>query len=576
MKYYLGISLGYNASACIFSNSGELLYAASEERFTGEKNCKKFPFNTIKNGLKELGITGDEITYCAYSHYQTYYPYDILRHTFNIDDSISDRPKRNIAIDTFGEKALISIFLGTMNIRCPIERINHHLSHAMSSFYFYPVNKDMTNYYIVADGFGDGDSISIFCDYKGWNKIMSLPMCKSLGLLYQFTTGALGYAEHKHEGKITGLAAFGKPVYYDAYDKLFTSFETLENDKEIDCKSPIIDFSIFQQMKLLTYGFVQDILLDSKDHFETSKDIAASLQNYVEDKIIEFIKPYLSKECNVYLSGGLFANVKINQRIHEKIDTVKNIYVAPPMGDEGTCVGSVVYKLYPNVIKDCTNTSVRKGTFDCRSYEDVLSILREYPRFIVTEKFNTISECTKNIALDLTQKKIICVFDGRMEFGPRALIGRSIIYNCKDKSSNDWLNKQLGRTEFMPFAPFCKSEYCDDLFYNCEGKKNSMRHMTVTVDCKDEFVNNYPAACHIDNTARPQIVFKDEYPLAWKILDEYEKMTGEKVLINTSFNLHNYPIIENIETAISSWFNSNTDSLYITCSDGYVCISRLK
>lgn len=573
MNYYLGISLGYNASACIFSDAGELLYAASEERFTGEKNCKKFPFNSIRNGLKQLNIKGENIVGCTYSHYQNYYPYDILRHTFHIDDSIPERPTIDTMIDSVNEIDLIRIFLSTMNINCSIERVNHHLAHAMSSYYFYPVNKDFTNYYIVADGFGDGDSISIFCDYNCWNKIMSWPMCKSLGLLYQFTTGALGYTEHKHEGKITGLAAFGSPIYYKEYDELFTSFETLENT---DCNSPIIDFSIFQQMKTMTYQFVQNILDKSKDHFETSKDIAASLQNYVEDKIIEFIRPYLLKECNVYLSGGLFANVKINQRIHENITTIKNIYVAPPMGDEGTCVGSVVSKFYPNVIKDCSNMSVRKGTFDCRSYDDVLCILRDYPRSVFIEKFNTISECTKNIALDLAQKKIVCVFDGPMEFGPRALIGRSIIYNCKDKSANDWLNKQLGRTEFMPFAPFCKSEYCDDLFYNTEGKKNSMRHMTVTVDCKDEFINNYPAACHIDNTARPQIVFKNELPFAWKILDEYEKMTGEKVLINTSFNLHNYPIIESVETAIGSWFTSNTDCLYITCSDGYVCISRSK
>jgi carbamoyltransferase len=369
---------------------------------------------------------------------------------------------------------------------------------------------------------------------------------------------------------LTGLAAFGDPTkYYTKFCELYKGFADI---KHSSVDSPIIDFDIFLEMKKRTYALVNSFLegLTPEEKFEESKYIAAGLQEFAEIMALDYISRVMAENCmknvNIHLSGGLFANVKINQRVHEEIPEVKNLFVAPPMGDEGTCIGAACGYNMPDLSDHTmTNMTMRMGT-----HHNELTVDED----LIADRIEGVENVAEDIAWDLSHDKIVCIFDGRMEFGPRALIGRTIMYNCRDVGANDWLNKQLGRTEFMPFAPFCKEESMGDLFYDTEGKEFALKNMTVTVDCKDEFIQNYPAACHVDNTARPQVISQDENELAWKILDEYEKRTGEKALINTSFNLHNYPIIESPEVAIASWKKSNTHVLYIGANGIWYRITR--
>lgn len=561
----LGISLGYNASACIIDDDGKLLYAASEERFTNDKNCKSFPMMSIQNGLKYLKINPSRITECCYSHYQNYDIYDLYRHTYYINDKIGNRYDRVVDINKEKklEHSFIEQHLYMLGIECDIKRISHHKAHAYSSYSLFEYTDN--SLYIVMDGFGDGISISAYkIGTHGLVNIYKLPMCYSIALLYQFVTGALGFKEHQHEGKITGLASFGNPIYLKDLKDIFESFLNLDVEP---VKSPIIDFGIFVKMKRTVYEYVIDLLDNSDDIFETKKNIAASVQQFTEDYVIDIIKEIIDISgydiCNIYLSGGLFANVKLNQHIHECIDCIKNIFITPCMGDEGTCIGAVMSTMYPiKCVNKISNRTMRIGTKNAITEELI-------PKDINYTYINDIDELAKDVAEELSMNKIICLFDDRMEFGPRALIGRSILYNCKDINSNKWLNEQLGRTEFMPFAPFCKEEYSRELFYNVDGKEAALKNMTITVNCKEYFVKNYPAACHVDGTARPQIINKIELPIAWKILDEYERITKEKALINTSFNLHNFPIIESVENAIYSWSTSNTQCLYINSVIGW-------
>lgn len=572
-NYILGISLGYNASACIMNADHRVVYAASEERFTNVKNCKYFPLLAIKNGIEFLGINPKNIKICRYSHYQNADIYDLYRHSYGIDKKL---PERNYPYTTDSvmnwnrnsefEESFIRQQLYMLGIDVQrVERVNHHLAHASCAYVLRPSFGDFrNNLYVVMDGFGDGDSITMWIEQNGnLTPIYSAPMRKSIALVYQFVTGALGYKEHQHEGKITGLAAFGDPEkYYREFTALYNSFENIEHDPSVE--SPIIDFDIFTVMKNRTYDFVNNIVdgMSDKAKFEESKHIAASLQAFTEDKAIEFIEEVIHeckfKKVNIMLSGGLFANVKINQKVHENIPEVENIFIAPPMGDEGTCIGAACAgELYYKSDYTMTNITMRMGTSHT-IYEEVMLDNDLNFELIKNEK-----KVAKSIAYDLSENKIVCLFDGRMEFGPRALIGRTIMYNCRDVGANDWLNKQLGRTEFMPFAPFCKEEHAHDLFYNVKGKEYALKNMTITVNCTDEFIQDYPAACHVDNTARPQVISADENSLAWAILDEYQNITGEKALINTSFNLHNYPIIESVRVAIDSWKQSNTHCLYL-------------
>lgn len=564
MKYTLGISLGFNASACIMDESQKVVYAASEERFTNIKNCKQFPMLAIKNGLIEADIDPQDIKICRYSHYQNADVYDLYRHTYGIDKKISER--RYVSenrINKRHELNFITQHLYMLGINADkIERINHHYAHAACAYNLTPFHdKNRVNLYVVMDGFGDGESVTMWLEKKNrLKKIFSAPMNKSVALVYQFVTGALGYKEHQHEGKLTGLAAYGDAnKYYIEFVELYERFANIKKASYLN--SPIIDFDIFCEMRERTYELVWNIIkgMSDEEKFEESKHIAASLQRFAENAAIDMIERVIRdndlsyRYINIMLSGGLFANVKINQKIHEYIHEIKNVFIAPPMGDEGTCIGAACGKKLADMRNSTmTNMTMRMGTSHTPAnppYDERL-------------------EVAKAIAKDLSENKIVCLFDGRMEFGPRALIGRSIIYNCRDVGANDWLNHQLGRTEFMPFAPFCKEEYANDLFHNVKGKEYALKNMTVTVKCKDEFIQNYPAACHVDNTARPQVISRTENELAWMILDEYEKLTGEKALINTSFNLHNYPIIESTEVAIDSWKKSNTHSLYIGNDEG--------
>ena len=589
MNYTLGISLGFNASACIMDESQNVLYAASEERFTNKKNCKQFPLLAIKNGLEFTGISPEDIKTCNYSHYQNADIYDIYRHTYGIDDKINVRnyPKH---IDDHAHKYFLKKFeeefiyhhLYMLGIAVrKIERINHHYAHAACAYNLSPFhNSNLTNLYVVMDGFGDGESITMWIEKdNALKKIESKPMFQSVALVYQFVTGALGYKEHQHEGKLTGLAAYGHDTkYYDDFEALYDNFKDIEHDENV--KSPIIDFDIFTEMKKRTYDFVNNIIKDMspEEKFEESKHIAASLQRFAEFKALDYIGRVIRQngfeKVNVLLSGGLFANVKINQKVHEFIPQVANVFVAPPMGDEGTCIGAACGTvLVDKSNSTMTNMTMRMGTSHVSAeVSEVIEGLIEDD--IICDSVQSVNHLAKAIANDLSKNKIVCLFDGRMEFGPRALIGRSIMYNCRDVGANDWLNKQLGRTEFMPFAPFCKEEHCDDLFYDVAGKEYALKNMTVTVDCKDEFIQNYPAACHVDATARPQVISKNENEIAWAILDEYEAITGEKALINTSFNLHNYPIIESPKVAVLSWLKSNTHSLYIGCDGLWYKLSR--
>jgi carbamoyltransferase len=241
----LGISLGYNASACIISDDGVLLYAASEERFTNTKNCKSFPVMSIQNGIKYLGINPCEITACYYSHYQNYDIYDLYRHSYSINDKIEKRYDRpvNLGKERKLEKSFIEQHLYMLGIDCEICRVSHHKAHAYSSYSLFEHTSNPL--YIVMDGFGDGVSISAYkLGERGLVNIYKLSMCYSIALLYQFVTGALGFKEHQHEGKITGLASYGKPIYLNGFRDLFESFSELEDDGV--GYSPIID-SVYLQ-----------------------------------------------------------------------------------------------------------------------------------------------------------------------------------------------------------------------------------------------------------------------------------------------------------------------------------------
>lgn len=563
-RIYLGISLGFNSSAALVSNERGLIAAISQERLNGIKNTKELPIDAIFECIKVAEVT--EIEYIAISHYEE------IRNDYFV--RYAPEKYKKAFEESDWDEALIKILKDKVKIvHGEIVRVTHHIAHAFSTFAFYESPKK-GDYLITSDGFGDGLSARIV--QFGGNTISEIELKNSIALVYQFVTGALGFKEHQHEGKITGLAAYGQPIYLKNFEDLYRESEdgnfldfkddeySLDSvDVEKVVNSAIIDFDKFLKLKKAVYGLVERL----NKNEATRQDIAASVQEFAEMYTIRWIESNCSYNHNCYLAGGLFANVKINQRVKET-GLFKNVYVCPAMGDEGTAVGAAYYwcceyEGMPKRTLATLPTTLAGNTIEGDVYEYVTKNV-DSDKYKVTLLDESLEDNVANsVAKRLAENKIVCIVRGKMEFGPRALCHRSILYNCDTKETNDWLNKKLSRTEFMPFAPVCMEEFADDLFEDLDGGRDSAKLMTMTFNCTDVFADGYPAACHIDNTARPQIVSRNEDEFTWKILSQYYALTLKKALINTSFNLHNWPIIATKEVALDSWLKSDTDCLLI-------------
>lgn len=558
-KLYLGISLGFNSSACIYSSTNGLLAAISQERLNGEKNTKELPFDAIAKCF-EVADAGMTIEQIAISHYE-----EITNEYFERYGNMNHR----VGEVTDWKEYLLNIIedMGVVVNNRDIRIVDHHAAHALSTLAFYPMKND--SIVITSDGFGQGRSGIIATDEA---MVSEIPLKNSIALVYQFVTGALGFKMHQHEGKITGLAAFGKPIHLEKFEMLYrfspegNALDFIDDAYELDKeeleqvkRSPIVDFDKFLKLKKAIFGLVNSLL----DAGAKREDIAASVQEFAEKYTLIWINRYCVTPVKraVYIAGGLFANVKINQRIKDS-GIFSDVFVCPAMGDEGTCIGaamSFVDEAVPVSPQDC-GTVV--GTDALATCEMILDHLREND---LQDKYimHVVDNVEEEIAKRLADNKIVCLMRDSMEFGPRALCHRSILYNADSRETNDWLNKKLSRTEFMPFAPVCRKEVAGDLFINLDGGRDSAKYMTMTFDCTDEFAEGYKAACHIDKTARPQIVHFSDDSFMWTVLKLYQDMTGKKALINTSFNLHNWPIIESEKVGLESWLTSDTDCLVI-------------
>lgn len=566
-KFYLGISLGFNSSACVVSDKRGLVAAISQERMNGQKNTKELPFDAIAKCIEIAGIR--EIEQIAISHYET------ITNEYFKKYQATEGPYR-LGIISNWQECILNILIYEIGVKIvcrQIKVVNHHLAHALSTFAFYPSSINCVA--ITSDGFGQGVSGTISTTMNG--PVSEIPLKNSIALVYQFVTGALGFKMHQHEGKITGLAAYGKPIYLDKFEALYNltdegngldfkddeySLDAFETEQCVN--SAIIDFDHFLKLKKAVFGLVKSLTDDGAKR----EDIAASVQEFSEKYTLKWIERYCKSDEKVpaYIAGGLFANVKINQRIKDS-GIFSEVYVCPPMGDEGTCVGaalSLISEEFEVALPQLCGTKV--GLDTVATVEMINQHLKENnleDAYNVTVSSDTIGGIVTAIAERLANNKIVCLMRDSMEFGPRALCHRSILYNADSRETNDWLNKKLSRTEFMPFAPVCREEVADDLFINLDGGRDSAKYMTMTFDCTEEFAENYKAACHIDNTARPQIIHFEDDPFMWNVLSAYESLTGKKALINTSFNLHNWPIIESEKVGLESWITSDTDCLVI-------------
>jgi len=591
----LGISLGSDSGAAIVSNIHGLLCATNEERYNRTKQTKEFPFHSINHVLSTTNLSLKNLHAIALSHYADICAYDLIRYNKiriakMMEAMSSDEDK--LFFEQVGEfwtkcesdkdyytyhlksnygsklssdllKHLIGHALGTYDLP-EIIRVDHHVAHAFSAWGTsnYPLDEQCLIF--TMDGFGDGRSVAFHEMEPGENKfrtVETMPLACSLGLLYQFTTGAVGYKMHEQEGKLTGLAARGKPVYIQDFVSIMDYVRGLESNHTTLKTSPIIDFDIFEKYEAKVFQVVKRILADRGHDVETIADIACSLQTVVENLAVDFIRFFMEqceKPTNVCLAGGLFANVIINQKI-AKLPNVKKLWICPHMGDGGTSVGAAFAQLFDTTY--IRNNELKSIYMGYNPYHD--EIQWSYHR-LTNCMLSKCDDKASVLAKAINDGYIVANYNGPMEWGPRALCNRSIHFNCTDKDVSLWLNKQLGRTETMPFAPVICDVDAKDMFldYN-DVTKEAAKYMTINFTASDLFKELCPGAVHIDGTVRAQVVSRDDHPFIYTALIRYKKLTGKPAFINTSFNAHGEPIIRTPEEAVTRFIESNIHILFL-------------
>jgi len=550
---FLGISSLDCDSTVTLVRDGRIVYAAQEERFTRRKQQDGFPINAFKDGLRFLGIKVSDIKKAGYSwlspkrERQLYLKSGAI--TFakssRYNSSFSEALRHNLNIIRRGcfvnhlehKKRLKQLNKGLKEVgyEKEVRFFNHQQCHAASAYYTSGLDKALV---ITLDGYGSG---SVGCVSKAEKGKLSLvqifPSPQSIGGMYGRVTKALGFIPNRHEGKVVGLAAYGNPNKY--YDRIMKDFVlTKDGFVYLNAADPFKYKTLFKEGK--------------------KEDIAASFQKVLETIVLHIAKNNLRKTGfkKVCLAGGVAANVKMNQRIME-LDECEQIFIHPAMADCGTAAGAAL--LLANELKKVTPYTL-KNVFLGPSYSQK-EILDNLGKFRL--KFSKEKEIEKKVAKLLTKGYVIGIFDGRMEYGPRALGNRSILCAATDANINTNLNKRLKRTEFMPFAPITLDYMAHKMYKNIQKIHYAAEFMTVTTECTDEMKKLSPAAVHIDGTARPQIVTKRGNLKVYKILKHYYGLTGIPNLINTSFNIHEEPIVCTPYDALKTFKNGRLDFLAI-------------
>lgn len=549
----IGISETHSDSGCALFIDGELIFAANEERFSRYKRHRGFPYKSLNWILAEAGLSLYEIDkfsiakLSAKSDIRAY----INSITLHYRNSEPESKLIPLLIDKFVWFCLmipycfvatyllnfeINRWIKKNNIsKNKVKRVLHHPSHAYSGYYCSGFDSALV---ITMDGQGLGVSATISEAVNGnCNIVDTVLHPNSVGQFYSLVTLACGFLPNRHEGKITGLAAHGKYIY-----ELQKFVDSLIEFKNGTIKANAIFGHYFTTKKMLKrYG---------------KENLSYAFQRRLESIVIDYITFQINNRKyfeNVVLSGGVFANVQLNQRI-KSIKGIKRVYIYPHMADGGSSVGAAYIVSHKKINKKLKNLYLgpKYEKDEIRKSVDIFNLAYSEPKDLSTL-----------VAKLLLDGKIVARFDGRMEFGPRALGNRSILMSTTNKNATNILNQKLKRNEFMPFAPVTLLEEADKCYLDFDPSDPNHEFMTITLNCSERMKELSPGVVHINGTARPQILSRKMNPSFYDILSKYYELSGIPSIINTSFNLHDEPIVCTPIQAITSCINGKFDALVI-------------
>jgi len=572
--YILGINAHHpDSSACIIKD-GQLIAAAEEERFTRIKHWAGFPGESIGYCLKEAGIGPQDLDYIALNkdpganlHKKIAFvllsgisPVLVRNRLFNIS-------KIKGIKDELSQKFSIS----RKKIRAKFYYIQHHRAHLASSFF---VSGFQEATVISIDGFGDFTSCMVA---KGKaNKLYILYEINyphSLGIFYTAFTQFLGFKSFGDEYKVMGLSAYGKPNLAQKLKKVlilrprgrfrlnleYFSFYRNRNSMLWNNTEPVLE-DVFSEKLIKEFGPARKC---DEEISEFHYDIAASVQKIYEESLFHILNNAYNATGihNLCLAGGCALNSLANGKIFGQAP-FKEIYIQPASSDGGGSLGAGYY-LY-NHILDQKRKFIMKDAywgpaFNRSQIETLLNKNKEQLKGCAIEIIESNSELCRKTAEFIAQSKIVGWFQGRMEWGPRALGNRSILADPRKNEMKDILNARIKKREwFRPFAPAILLEDLGDYF----EKDYPDPFMLKVYRVKQDKVKIIPAVTHIDGTGRVQSVNRDDCPLFWQLINEFKVITGVPMLLNTSFN-ENEPIVCLPQEALDCFLRTKMDVLVL-------------
>ena len=566
--FLLGIHTSqHDAAACLFRDY-ELIAAVSLERLTrikgdGISTAQELPIPAIDECLRIGGISRADIdVVCATRDIWEMQFFALpghwrLKQLMNRLAGKKRLHRMTYLMTKLGTDNALDIFdARAFKRRCGFDKAqiffcNHHFAHAIAA-YFYSQFDDALLY--TADGSGDNVCYSARIArnsefellFGGDEKLHTIMPAHSLGLLYGYFTQALGFIIDRHEGKLTGLSAYGEPR---AAEEILRHF-WVEANGEIGT-----DFADIEVMR----GFAHDV-----GRRLSREDAAASVQFVLEKLICEAVEKLLRATGmrSLALAGGVFANVRLNRALLETT-SAERAFIFPAMGDEGLPVGACLHYLHERDGAQAWQRQRRRlqTLYLGRDYDGKFAAdANQYPNVVR----QTIGHVEKAVDA-LVAGEVVAIYTGRMEYGPRALGDRSILVSPVQREINDSINRRLGRSEFMPFAPVVLADHAAELFDIHDGNAYAARFMTITCDVRPPWRDRIAAVVHVDGSARPQIIEEKDNPLYFRVLDQFYRRTGLPVLVNTSFNVHEEPIVDKPDQALRALVDGRVD--YILTHD---------
>ena len=586
MSTILGISAFYHDSAATLIKNGKILAAAQEERFSRKKHDADYPLNAINYVLREANLKLNNVDYIVFFE-KPFLKFERLLETYL---AFAPRGFKSFSLSMpiwLREKLFQKKFLfdklklhdENFNDIGKIKFSEHHYSHAASAFFPSPFKEAIV---LTLDGVGEWATTTVAVGKENNLKIIKeIHFPHSLGLLYSAFTYYTGFKVNSGEYKLMGLAPYGNPIYKDI---ILKNLLDLKTDGSFRLNMDYFNYATGLTMTNQKFSnlFKRQPRNPKKELLtQFHMDIASSIQSVTEEIILRITKN-LAKDYNIKnlaLAGGVALNCVANGKIlKEKL--FDNIWIQPASGDAGGSLGAALAYWYRELkqtrleYKDQMNGSYLGPKFNNDQIENELKDLEA-----IFEKKEP-KEITSIIAKELANNKIVGWFHGRMEFGPRALGGRSILADPRSEKMQKELNLKIKyRESFRPFAPAVLRENLTEWFeLNCDSPymlfvADIKKSKQIKMSEKDEKLfgidklnikrSTLPAVTHVDYTARIQTVHKDTNPRFHELISKFHEITKCPVLVNTSFNVRGEPIVCSVKDAFNCFMGTNLDILVV-------------